>query len=124
MDYSAFAEFIDAGAVLGYGSAEGGKMKEGHRYIVDDETGADALSRIDEDNLKKIADNMGVMYLNMNSGNSALIGSIEQIKQQSATILETGAGAERYIDTYYYFAALLVAMLLAEAVVFIRRGRL
>jgi Ca-activated chloride channel family protein len=124
MSYSEFAQFIDSGAVLGYGSAAGGKMKEYHSYVYDYETHDDAISRIDEDNLKRIADEMGVQYLNMNGGNTALAGIIEIIKEQSATVVEQGDGAERYVDIYYYFAALLAAMLLVETIVFIRKGRL
>ena len=123
-DYSEFADFIDAGAVLGYGTVEGGKMKEGHGYVYDYETHADAVSKLDEENLKKMAEDMDVMYLNMNVGNSPLQSSIEIIKEQSQTVVETGDGAERYTDTYYYFAVLLVIMLLVETVVFIRKGRL
>lgn len=124
VDYSEFADFINSGAVLGYGSPEGGKMKEGHGYVYDYDTYSDAISRIDEDNLKSIASDMGLVYLNMNSGNSSLQGAIEMLKEQSATVVETGDGAERYIDTYYYYAVLLIIMLLVEAVIFIRRGRL
>ena len=124
MSYSEFAQFIDSGAVLGYGSEAGGKMKEYHSYVYDYETHDDAISRIDEDNLKRIADEMGVQYLNMNGSNTDLAGIIEIIKEQSATVVEQGDGAERYVDIYYYFAALLAAMLLVETIVFIRKGRL
>ncbi len=124
MSYSEFAQYIDSGAVLGYGSEAGGKMKENHNYVYDYDTHDDAISRIDEENLKRIADEMNIKYLNMNSGNAALSGVLEIIKEQSTTVVEKGDGAERYIDTYYYFAALLAMMLLAETIVFIRKGRL
>lgn len=122
--FADLAPLVDSGAVLGYGSAQGGKMKEGYSYIYDYDSHSDAISKIDEDNLKKVADELGVQYLNLNGGNAALTGLIELIKQQSATITEKGIGAERYIDTYFYFAAALVVMLLMELAVFIRRGRL
>jgi Ca-activated chloride channel family protein len=122
--YGDFAQFIDSGAVLGYGSEAGGRMRENHSYIYDYDTGKDAISRIDEENLKAIAQDMGVMYLNMNSGNSALPEMIELIKQQSTTIVEKGEGAEKYVDIYYYFAAVLAVMLLVETVIFIRKGRM
>lgn len=124
VSYAEFAQYIDTGAVLGYGSVTGGKMKEGHSYIYDYDTHQDAISKIDEENLKKIAGELGIQYLNLNGGNSPLTASIETIKQQAATIVETGDGAERYIDTYYYYAALLAAMLIIEGVVFIRKGRM
>ncbi|WP_029232414.1 vWA domain-containing protein [Butyrivibrio sp. VCB2006] len=122
--YEEFAQYIDAGAVLGYGSEAGGKMKEYHSYVYDYDTHDDAISRIDEENLKRIANEMGVQYMNMNGGNTALTGLIEMIKEQSATVVEQADGAERYVDTYYYYAAVLAAMLILETAVFIRKGRL
>ncbi len=122
--YADFAGYIDSGAVLGYGSESGGRMKENYRYIYDYETGQDAVSRIDEENLRSIAEDLGVTYLNLNDGNAALAGLIEIIKEQSQTVVERADGAERYVDTYYYYAALLTVMLLIETVIFIRKGRL
>ncbi len=126
VDYSELAQYIDAGAVLGYGSKEGGKMKEGsgYSYLYDYETHKDAVSRIDEDNLNKIAADLGLSYLNMNSGNSALEGAVEIIKESSKTIIESGTGAEVERDIYYFFAYPLIIMVIAEIVIFVRRGRL
>ncbi len=63
-------DIVAGGAVLGYGTAEGARMHVyiGHdenpeEYIADDETGSDAVSRIDEANLVKIADELGVGYV-------------------------------------------------------------
>ncbi len=122
--YADFAGYIDSGAVLGYGTESGGRMKENYRYIYDYETGQDAVSKIDEENLRSIAEDLGVTYLNLNDGNAALAGLIEIIKEQSQTVVERADGAERYVDTYYYYAALLAVMLLIETVIFIRKGRL
>ena len=124
MSYESLKDLVDTGAVLGYGTEKGGKMREGHTYVYDHETYSDALSKIDEENLQKIADELGVQYLNMNSGNTALEGLIEIIKQHSETVVEQGTGAERYIDTYYIYAAVLLLLLAFETVIFIRRGRL
>ena len=122
--FADLADLVDSGAVLGYGSLEGGRMKEGYSYIYDYDNHGDAISRIDEANLKKIAEELGVQYLNLNGGDAALEGLIELIKQQSATIVEQGIGAERYIDTYFYYALVLAALLIFEMFIFIRRGRL
>ncbi|RKM61332.1 VWA domain-containing protein [Butyrivibrio sp. CB08] len=126
VDYSELAQYIDAGAVLGYGSPEGGKMKEGfgYGYIYDYSTHKDAVSKIDEDNLNKIAEDLGISYLNMNSGNSALDGAVELIKESSKTIIESGSGAEVERDIYYFFAYPLILMVISEIVIFVRRGRL
>jgi Ca-activated chloride channel family protein len=125
-DYSGLAQYIDSGAVLGYGSAQGGKMKDGYGsgYVYDYSAHRDAISVIDEDNLKKIAEDMGLEYMNMNSGNSALQGVVEIIRESSKTVIETGKGAEVTTDIYYFFAYPLILMILIEIVMVARRGRL
>ena len=69
-DFRSLAPSIAAGAVLGYGSVEGGRMRiyTGRdstldQFIQDPETGDDAISRIDEEMLRGIADDLGVDYL-------------------------------------------------------------
>ncbi len=73
-DFRSLAPSISAGAVLGYGSDEGGRMRiyTGRdslldQYIQDPETGEDAVSRIDEATLRGIADDLGVDYLHRTS---------------------------------------------------------
>ncbi len=125
-DYSDLAQYIDAGAVLGYGSEHGGKMKEGYGYsfVYDYSTHQDAISKIDEGNLQKIAEQLGLQYINMNSGNVALSGAVELIKESSKTVIESGTGAEIQRDIYFYFAYPLIIMLFVEIVMFVRRGRM
>ncbi len=125
-NYSELAQYIDAGAVLGYGSPEGGKMKEsyGYSYVYDYQTHKDAISKIDEENLGKIAEQLGLEYLNMNSGNVSLSGAVELIKESSKTVIESGKGAEIQKDIYYFFTYPLIILLFAEIVIFVRRGRM
>lgn len=122
--FESLAKYVDTGAVLGYGTEKGGKMREGHYYLYDYDNYEDAVSRIDEENLRKIAGELGVQYLNVNNSDASLAGLIEIVKQNSATIVEHGTGAERYVDVYYYFAGALALLLLLELVIFIRKGRL
>lgn len=72
--FASLAEDVEGGAVLGYGTEQGGRMKEylgydaeadgaDEGYIQDPSTGDDAVSRIDEGNLGTIADQMGVQYI-------------------------------------------------------------
>jgi Ca-activated chloride channel homolog len=63
-------DIVAGGAVLGYGTTDGARMhvyigydENPEEYIADDETGADAVSRIDEANLVRIADELGVTYV-------------------------------------------------------------
>ncbi len=122
--YEELASMVDGGAVLGYGSEEGGTMKYDYGYVYDNDTESTAVSRIDEESLKKLSEELGVEYLNMNSGNFGLSGILELIREQSATIVQKDIGAERYNDTYYYFALVLLLCLFVEAAYFVRKGRL
>ena len=75
--YEGLAPLVDGGAVLGYGTSEGGRMKEympgedpataGYlrdpsRATLDEAESPDALSLIDEDNLRAVATQLGVPY--------------------------------------------------------------
>ena len=123
--YKALKDYVDAGMVLGYGTKNGGEMRETHYgYIMDPTTGQKARSIIDEKNLKSIADDLGVSYNNMNGDKAALEGSIQYIKETAKTVQDEMTGIERYKDIYYIFAAMLAAMMLVEACMVIRRGRL
>ena len=66
---------INGGAVLGYGTSEGGRMKATRSrfdattdYIIDPATGEDARSVIDEDALRGIGKQLGLPYLHRESG--------------------------------------------------------
>jgi len=123
--YKDLAQYVDGGAVFGYGTEAGGKMKDGSwGYIYDYDTHQDAISKIDEANLKQVAEDLGINYYNVNDGNAAIKGEIELIKQSSKTIVEKGMGAEAFQDTYFYFAIALALVLLWELFVIVRKGRL
>jgi Ca-activated chloride channel family protein len=70
-EQTSFAELedlVDGGIVLGYGTEEGARMPEADDlstddgYLYDQDAGEDAISRIDEDNLRTIADELGIDY--------------------------------------------------------------
>ena len=114
---------VDAGAVLGYGTDKGGKMQTGtFSYIQDYETGKDAVSVIDENNLKQIADELQVDYIHM--GSTANVKYIvESIKNGSSLVMEKSDSVS-YEDTYFLYVIPLVLLLLIELGLFIRRGHL
>jgi Ca-activated chloride channel family protein len=73
-DFRSLRPEISSGAVLGYGTAEGGRIRvyserdsELDLFIQDPETGEDAISRIDEDTLRGIAEDLGLSYLHRTS---------------------------------------------------------
>jgi Ca-activated chloride channel family protein len=68
---------INGGAVLGYGTGEGGRMKSTRSrfdasgdYLKDPTTGEDARSVIDEDTLRQIAGQLGLPYVHRSAGAS------------------------------------------------------
>jgi len=74
VDYESLGDRVDDGYVFGYGTAEGGRMlrsdwgesRDGE-YIVDPATGQPAVSKIDEDNLRDLADQLDISYMHAES---------------------------------------------------------
>ena len=124
VSFEDLAQYVDGGAILGYGTEKGGKMKDKKGYVYDYTTRKDALSKIDEDNLQQMAEDLGIEYMNCNSGSASLNGYVQMIKDGSAIIMEQSEGAQKYEDKYFYFAAALAIMLLVELMFIIRRERL
>ena len=122
--YEWLEPFIDAGAVLGYGSLSGGKMKNDGAwgYIFDHSTGEDAVSVIDEENLRLIASDLGIDYIRMaGSGN---VDYILQAVKAGSTVSLGDTDAVVYDDTYYYYVVPLLLLILWELILFIRRRTL
>lgn len=121
--FASFAELaplIDGGAVLGYGTAEGGRMRSydgtsdsGYGtdapYITDD-TGAEAISRIDENTLRTIAEQMGIDYTHRIEPDdiSSLVAGIDL-----EAIADDGRRDETTYSDVYWPAAAILALLLA-----------
>ncbi len=74
------------GAILGYGTLSGGEMKIYNKYsnkyefIMDPTSYEKAISKLDEENLKKIAKDMQLDYILMNDQN-ALSSKLKEIKK-------------------------------------------
>lgn len=118
------ASMVDGGAVLGYGTEKGGRMSDGkyHSYVSDPETWKDAVSRIDEDNLRSIAADLGVEYIHMNTKQnvSAVCAGIRAASSRTSGRKD----AVVYDDTYYLYTIPLLALLLWEAWEIIRRKKM
>lgn len=125
-------DLIETGAVLGYGTEEGGRMMvysyydeeeppEELYYYDDNYNRQTALSKIDESNLKHIASDMGVDYVHMTS-QSAIDNTLSDINRQimkTDTLVETNS-TEGYADTYFYLLPPL-ALLLAIDFIYYKR---
>ena len=108
---------VSGGAVLGYGTRDGGRMKENSgdptrpaaTYIQDPTTGAAAVSRLDEDRLRDLARQLAVPYLHRAAGDAAA-----PMLQQATpgTLVRTGEGIDGRTELYWApaFAAFLLAL--------------
>ena len=114
--YAGLAHYIDEGAVLGYGTTTGGKMREStySEYVADPETGTAAISRINEANLRQIASDLGISYIKMEES-SLVDPRISYIRLMAKTTV-SGAKIETFDDTYFYFVIPLLLLLVVELI--------
>ena len=123
---------VSGGAVLGYGTAAGGRMKENTGPGPDDDagyipdrsggTGHDALSVIDEGQLRQIAGDLGVPYVHRSAGDGA--GPMLQSADPGA--LQRGEGdnsLEGRLELYWILAAGAFLLALRETVLVLRQLR-
>lgn len=111
--FAAVKPLIDGGAVLGYGTAEGGPMKaqggaSDGEYITDS-SGSRGISRIDEDQLQRIAADMDVPYLHRTDPQAPIEGTLEGIDLRPVP-LAASARVETF-DDWYWVAAIPLALL-------------
>jgi Ca-activated chloride channel family protein len=133
--YSDAKKYVVSGAVLGYGTEEGGRMKvkayEGddagvRSYMkTRDSNGkrVDAVSHIDEDNLQSIADDLGIDYYHVEKSTTLrdVLSDINDFLDEYAS--EGKTGVEGYVDTYYWFAIPIAAILVFDLIYYKRRVR-
>jgi Ca-activated chloride channel family protein len=119
-EQASFAEIedlVDGGIVLGYGTEEGAKMPEADDlstddgYVYDQDRNEDAISRIDEDNLRTIAAELDVDYEHRTEpgGMLAFADGFE-----SSYALDEGADAPAKHDLTWLFGLLLLGLVLLE----------
>ncbi len=127
-DFSDLAEHIDGGAVMGYGTDVGGQMHwhdvlSDETVLVQDERSypyVTAISKIDEDNLEDLADDLGLPYVAMNK-----TSNIDDVLDGILTDLNTEDKEDTmrgYKDTYYFFAIALAGLLAYEFISVKRRA--
>lgn len=123
--FSDSASLIGEGGVLGYGTAQGGRMRENdfdqYAYYGDDETdpplppyivdttkpgSPDAISRIDEDNLRTVASQLGVGYQHRDPNTEATFPDIEDRMGEEILVPEVAVAAR------YYWVPIIPAFLL------------
>jgi len=104
---------IDGGAVLGYGTPEGGPMKaqggQSDGEYITDSTGAQGRSMIDEAQLEKIAADMGVPYLHRTDPEAPIEGTLEGIELRPVPVESTSRVPT--FEDWYWVAAIPLACL-------------
>ena len=125
--FSNISEYISNGAIMGYGTDVGGKMvnsiysdnpySENYYiyYYDDNHNRITALSKIDENNLKKIGTDIKIDYIKMTK-QSNIDYKLEEIKQQMNYINEEETNKNIYQDIYYYLGIPLVIFLMADLI--------
>lgn len=131
--FSGLEKYINHGAVLGYGTTEGGRMKvisyvgtedaPEYLYYYDDNYDKKiGISRIDEENLKRIASDMKIDYVHMTQ-QKQIYNLIDQIqaKVESSDYISEIESTDGYTDIYYYFVIPLVILLIIDFVYYRRK---
>nr|WP_027872057.1 VWA domain-containing protein [[Eubacterium] cellulosolvens] len=119
--FAELAGYITDGSVIGCGTKKGGKMKDGNgSRIHDPQTYEDAVSKMDEKNLMKIAGDLGISYTKLTSENC--------VDYVVSSIKSTGSSHGQqnivnYTDTYYWYVIPLAGLLIWELWLIIRKGR-
>ncbi|MEE0955454.1 MAG: VWA domain-containing protein [Eubacterium sp.] len=126
VSYKELKQYVDGGAVLGYGTAEGGTMKSEYGTVYGyDENGnfGEGVSKINEENLKQIADDLGVRYVNRTQKESLerILRSVDSIAEQT---IEKSRSAVVYDDLYYYLTLPLLACIVLEGFFSVRRRKM
>ncbi|MGJ3508461.1 vWA domain-containing protein [Enemella sp. A6] len=104
---------IDAAAVLGYGTTSGGRMKHSpdrDRYVYDYENSGDAISRIDEEALRKIASELDGEYLHRTAPDD-----LELKRPDQGFAALSGGEVTSGVDLSWIFGTVLVGLALWEA---------
>lgn len=115
--FSPIAGYTDGGGVLGYGTAEGGPMKveggDADGEYITDSSGAKGISKIDEEQLQAIADQMGVPYLHREDPEAEIEGTMEGITL-SPVPMESARDVASFEDWYWVASIPLAALLIWE----------
>lgn len=127
---------VDGGAVLGYGTAAGGRMKENTGlkprgdaaageggstpYVRDGDR--DALSVIDEGRLRGVASQLGVPYVHRSAGD-AVDAMMQQARPGTLERRHDAGSLTVQAELYWLFAAAAFGLALVEAVMLVRRFR-
>lgn len=118
--FNEVSKYIDNGAVMGYGTNKGGYMKTKNKYSESEDYIIDytnynynkAISKIDENNLQKIAKDINVEYIHMER-QVDINRKLDEIKRLTTSNIDS-SDKSTYDDTYYIFVIPLLVLLTIE----------
>jgi Ca-activated chloride channel homolog len=124
---------VTGGAVLGYGTAAGGPIRQGYFdgalvYMNDPTTNAPAISGINEDTLKALAAQLGIPYFHRDNGPiTPVIPAVDLTGPGSEDSPTVSSIAIERTELYWVFTGLAAILLLVEVcltVLEFRRNRI
>lgn len=123
--YKDIKKLVDGGAVLGYGTKKGAGMLikpyeffDNYEYL-EDSKGEKAISKLDEENLKTIAEDMDLDYIHMKETEDidpVIDNILEDVRMTQEAHKEL-----QYNETYYYFLIPLILILIWDFIDFKRK---
>ncbi len=121
--YRGSADLIQGGKVFGYGTENGGRMRDSDPYsrgeYIRDRYGQDGISKIDEDNLQDIADDLGVEYQHRDADSEPQAADIHPERGEGAA----QRGGVTTFPVYWVFALVAAGWMLVECGWLVRQRR-
>ena len=122
--FTAFDRDIDGGAVLGYGTTVGGRMRlpSGNSFMQDPVLGGDAISVLNEENLRALAVDMGIDYIHMTETSN--VDTVLDMLSVIGTVRPEKTNFTAYRDLYPYLTFPFCALLAFELLFLTRKSRM
>ena len=130
--YSSLRAYVDDAFTVGVGSTQGGQVPyvsdgvsttdPSHPWVIDPTTGKPGISKLDEANLKQIADELSGTYLHVNAQQTMRNGLSDERSQQWR-ITQTPKEHQRMSPVTWPFAIALSVLLLWEGLAWIATTR-
>ena len=128
--FSDLKKYISDGVVMGYGTNAGGKMiddlfkdsvdENGNPFYVtyfdEDYNQITGISKIDENNLKQIANDLGISYIKMDNVLN-IDNKLQNLKKSNISVANDSIqklSKKNYKDIYFYFAIPLMILFIMD----------
>ncbi|MBT1174983.1 VWA domain-containing protein [Bifidobacterium sp. LC6] len=132
--FSSLRQYVDDGFTVGVGSSEGGKIpliadgvsagdsNTTDQWVTDPDTGQPGISKMDEQNLKDIADEISGTYIALNASNT-LAGQASSKASKQWRVTNTAKPRTRTTPVVWPLAIILALLLVCEVGAWIATSR-